>query len=71
LTGENVNLFVAVAGHQQTRLDGRYEVDQILKEDLSEDKLEEKTFGTSLIYGITFRFDNNPFKKKEAPKTSS
>lgn len=62
--GENVNLFVGCAGHMRTHLDGQFEVGQILKQDLPPDKLVDETYSVDLIFGASFRFDSNPFKKK-------
>ena len=45
-------------------LKGIYEVDQVLMEDLDADQLTDETFDFNAIFGVGFRFDGNPFKKK-------
>ncbi len=68
--GDNVNLFVGAAAHEQTRLAGQYEVGQLLKENLTADQLVEETYDLNLIVGVGFRFNANPFKKKAAATPS-
>lgn len=63
--GDNVNIFLGVAGHEQNRLKGIYEPNQILQEDLEADQLTDETFDFNAIVGVGFRFDSNPFKKKD------
>lgn len=64
LFGDNVNIFLGAAGHEQTRLKGTYEAGQVLKEDLEADQLTDDTFGFNAIFGVGFRFNGNPFRKK-------
>ena len=64
--GDNVNLFVGAAGHEQTHLKGMYEEGQLVQEMLSGDQLVDETFELNAIVGVGFRFGSNPFKKEPA-----
>lgn len=56
---QNFGLVAGVALHQQSRLRGEYEVDQVLSENLTSDALEEKVHQTSWFLGVTYRFAEN------------
>ncbi len=68
--GDNVNIFLGAAGHEQSRLKGIYEEGQLLGEMLSGDQLVDKTFELNAIIGVGFRFGKNPFKKAAAQVAS-
>jgi len=55
---------VGLVARPETRLDGEYEVGQVLKEALSSDKLEDdSSYGVAAFVGPSFRFSKSPFKK--------
>lgn len=62
VVGDNVNLFLGGAFHEQTRLDGTYDDGQALEMAIAEDDLNDTRFTANLIAGIGFRFNGNPFK---------
>jgi len=61
---QNYTLNLGLVAHPETRLDGQYEVGQVLKEALTPDKLEDdSSYGVAGFIGVSFRFGKNPFKK--------
>jgi len=56
-----VSLIAGVAIHQQKRLNGQYRVGQPLEEALADDALHEERFGVNYFFGLSFRFNANPF----------
>lgn len=61
---ENVTLTAGVAFHEQSRLVGRFDPGQILKENLTESQLVEKTYGANAYVGIAFRFNGDPHAER-------
>ena len=60
---QNYTLNLGLVAHPETRLDGQYEVGQVLKEALTPDKLEDdSSYGVAGFIGVSFRFGKNPFK---------
>lgn len=59
--GGNITLVAGVVAHKQTRLDGKYNTGQTLSESLEEKQLLEDTYQANFFFGVTFRFDSNPF----------
>jgi hypothetical protein len=63
----NIALVVGAVIHQEKRLRGQYTSGQTIKENLSEDQLTEKTYRPGFFMGLSFRFSENIFRKKEEP----
>ena len=60
---QNYTLNLGLVVRPETRLDGQYEVGQVLKEALTPDKLEDdSSYGVAGFIGVSFRFGKNPFK---------
>ncbi len=66
VVGDNVNLFLGGAFHEQDRLKGIYDDGQALEMTLTEDQLHDTRFGVNAIAGIGFRFDGNPFRSGDS-----
>ncbi len=64
--GHNIMLNAGVAMRKVDRLNGRYEPDQVITENLSDDQLTEETYEPGLFLGLSFRFGSNPFKKTDS-----
>jgi hypothetical protein len=56
-----VSLIAGAAIHQQKRLNGQYRMGQPLDMELSDDALHEEKFGVNYFFGLSFRFNANPF----------
>lgn len=61
--GKNVFLTMGAAFHQQLRLDNKYDVGQIVSEEISEDDLNSSYYRVNPFVSLTFRLDKNIFKK--------
>jgi hypothetical protein len=61
--GYNIVLNAGLAMRKVDRLDGKYEVDQVIMEDLESDQLATSTYEPGFFVGLAFRFGANPFKK--------
>lgn len=61
---QNYTLNLGLVARPEKELDGQYEPDQVLKEDLKEDQLhDDSSYGVALFGGLSFRFTTNPFQK--------
>jgi hypothetical protein len=63
---DNIGAFAAIGVTQRTTLDGKYRERQIVGEALEGDALHEKAYAPTVLLGMSFRFDKNPFAKKLA-----
>lgn len=64
---QNIGFSTGFVFYEQLRLDTRYYVGQVLKENLTEDKLYEKTyFRPNIFFAINVRLGKNPFTKETA-----
>jgi hypothetical protein len=71
---QNVNVYVGVAGAKQQRLNGKYHSGDVVMDNLSDDQVNEKVYVPTIIFGVGFRFTNNPFSSgsgSQAPPKSS
>lgn len=60
---QNIGISVGLVFYEQDKLDGRYHEGQILKENLDESKLYEKSiFRPNLFLALNIRLGENPFK---------
>ncbi len=62
---ENITLTLGAAIYRHSDLAGRYEVGQMLKENIDSEALVEKTFGVNVYFGVAFRFGQNIFQRRE------
>lgn len=63
--GQNFMFSAGIAFHQQMRLDNAYENKQLVDNPISEDDLHNNYYRLNPYFSLTFRLDNNPFKKSE------
>jgi hypothetical protein len=73
IIGDNISIFAGIAAHKQTRLKGLYRVGQTLQENLQADQLVDDKYDINPMIGIGFRFDRNPFSRRDpapAPTTT-
>ncbi len=74
---QNVNVYIGVAGAKQLRLNGKYHSGDTVMDNLSDDQVNEKVYVPTIIFGVGFRFTNNPFSSgsgnssQTPPKSSS
>ncbi len=61
----NLHFIVGAAIHKQKRLDGQYDVGQMISESLTTDQLSVTTFKPNFFFALAFRFGSNPFKAEE------
>jgi len=61
IIGQNVNIYVGLAGTKQQRLTGKYHEGDVVKDNLTEDQLNEKVYVPTVLFGVGFRFTSNPF----------
>lgn len=63
---QNIGFSIGFVFFEQQRLNGKYKIDQILKENLDDNQLHEKTFFRPNIFlAINLRLGESPFKKAE------
>jgi hypothetical protein len=55
---------------QVDRLDGKYQVGQLVSENLSDDQLHRTVFWPGWYVGVTLRFGTNPFKEPAATQAT-
>jgi hypothetical protein len=58
----NINLTAGLAVIQESRLNGKYSVNQEIADNLTPDQLQKTVFRPSWFVGATFRFWSNPFE---------
>lgn len=68
---QNITIALGLASHQQQQLRTRYEEGQLLKENLATEQLHEDVYRLNPFINVSFRFDGNPFKKKETDTSDS
>ncbi|HVT14614.1 MAG TPA: hypothetical protein VHQ90_00335 [Thermoanaerobaculia bacterium] len=61
IVGDNLNAYVGIAGAKMQRLNGKYHEGNTIKDNLSEDQLNEKVYVPAVVFGVGFRFTTNPF----------
>jgi hypothetical protein len=62
---QNIAFVGGLVAHQVERLSGEYNPNQIIGENLSSDKLVERTYAATYFLGLSFRFGSSPFKSTE------
>jgi hypothetical protein len=62
---QNIQLNLGAVVHQQKRLNGTFEPNQIIAENLGSEELESTTYGINWFFGLSFRLDSNPFAGSE------
>jgi hypothetical protein len=62
---QNVQLNLGAVVHQQKRLNGRFQQDQIVKENLGSDQLQLSTYQINWFFGLSFRLDKSPFGNQD------
>jgi hypothetical protein len=67
ILNQNIHLVAGGVVHQETRLRGEYTAGQQVSENLQSDQLTEKTYAPAFFFGLSFRFDSNPFAGASAP----
>ena len=66
---QNIGVSFGLVFYEQEKLDGRFTEGQILKENLDESKLYEKTiFRPNLFFALNIRLGENPFKTDSKSK---
>lgn len=58
---KNLGMAIGVAIHKQSRLSGRYSVNETINENLDDAALHENVYKTSGFISITYRFSDSPF----------
>lgn len=61
----NVSLIAGAAIHRQNRLNGQFYAGQPLQELLDDEALHEERFGINYFFGLSFRFNTNPFSSDD------
>jgi hypothetical protein len=64
---QNISVMGGVAVAGDRRLLGRYQADQEVGENLTEDQLHRIVYHAKPFVGLTVRFDRNPFKSEDTP----
>ena len=65
IIADNLSVNIGAIFTQKDRLRGQYSEGQSLRESLDFDQLHEKKHQLEWFVSIAFRFESNPFKKKE------
>jgi hypothetical protein len=60
----NLTVVAGVVMHKERRLNGEYNVDDVISESLSEEQLHEDTYNPTWFAGLSFRFDSRPDSHK-------
>lgn len=68
---KNISVVGGIAFHQQDELDGRYELGQVLKENLDSAQLNEEVYRANVFIGLSFRFNSDPFKNLKSTPSGS
>jgi hypothetical protein len=61
----NLSFIFGAAVAPVRRLNGRYSVDQVISENLSQDQLLKTTYRPTLGLAVTLKFERNPFKQDQ------
>jgi len=62
---QNLSFLAGAVFHQQKRLDGQYQVGQIVGEALTPDQLAVEPYHVNFFFALAFRFGSNPFSSPE------
>lgn len=62
---QNIKVIAGLAGHKQRRLKGEYSPDVFLNESKNSDELHREIYTYNPFISVTFRFNQNPFKKSD------
>ncbi|HYG14151.1 MAG TPA: hypothetical protein VEC12_00250 [Bacteroidia bacterium] len=65
---DNMSLSFGLIMTRKSVLRGNYVPDEIVTEQLTFDQLHEKRYMVEYFFSLAFRFDQNPFKRKETPE---
>ena len=57
---QNIGVVVGVAFYSHKRLDSRYSVDQVIKENLESEQLNRGSIRPNVFFGLTLRFGSDP-----------
>ena len=68
---QNVTITAGVAIHERTDLVGRYNVGDVIKENIGADQLLEKTFVPNAYVGLSFRFGSNIFSQRDTAQAKA
>ena len=58
---QNIGVVAGVSIYPHKRLDGQYQENQVLKENLDSDKLNKDSIRANSFLALTLRFGSNPF----------
>lgn len=58
---QNIQLNLGAVIHQQKRLSGRFEPNQMIEENLGSEQLDSSTYNINWFLGLSFRLGANPF----------
>lgn len=61
LFNSNLGIHLGVAAHKQNHLNGMYSAGEIIKENLTEDQLNERFYTVNPFVSLSFRFSGSPF----------
>lgn len=61
LFNSNLGIHLGVAAHKQNQLNGIYSAGEIIKENLTEEQLNEKFYTVNPFVSLSFRFSGSPF----------
>ncbi len=62
---QNLSVLAGAVFHQQKRLDGQYQVGQVVGEALTPDQLAVEPYHANFFFAVAFRFGSNPFSSGE------
>ena len=63
---QNIGAVLGVAVYPHRRLDGKYSVDQVIKENLESKQLNRDSIRPNFFFGLTLRFGSDPRKAPES-----
>lgn len=66
LYNQNIGINIGITGHRLQKLHSKYTPDEIIKENLEPDQLHQNVLRVNPYINFSFRFSENPFKKKES-----
>ena len=67
---QNVGVMFGLVMHKQKRLNGQYNRDQEVMENLTEAQLHEETYRPNLFLGLSYRFGASPFPSSSGGSSS-
>jgi hypothetical protein len=68
---QNIGFMLGLVMHKQKRLNGQYDKNQEVTENLTEAQLNEETYRPNLFFGLSLRFGSNPFTTSSGSTSSA